>query len=455
MAKAGFWLRGANGKLAGATIYKGADGTVMREVVKPKNPRSSKQLYQRAIIATVMRYYALGKEIFNHSFEGYGVGMPTMRRFQSVNAKRLRALVAADLANGTKKARVVAPGITSAVPNPLIASMGTYTQSFLTHNEQGNVAFPAITEGETIGAYAIRTGLIEDDIYTIVVIGQSSTDMSYEYITVDGEYIEDASVARTFLNYVQLRVKAGIADNTTVITAATPITDLFDVQFKNQYQVPENYTVGEGFAFTDLTENPDYVSGAIAIIRSREDSGLRSNSVFDMIGTANKGVTAEWILPVWRAGNNVGNSDLILEGADFSGAGGGSVSPEEPTEPGYYFIPDVISANGVQVENLVINTIAPNSAPHVVINGEALSATLPDCGLWYHDPDEEEVASPAFDLVGAEITVTTEEANNWQKAIIQWWNQHFGTSYPEDNYFADGDEGDDLTLITANWKGSI
>jgi len=354
MAKAGFWLRGANGKLAGATIYKGADGTVMREVVKPKNPRSSKQLYQRAIIATVMRYYALGKEIFNHSFEGYGVGMPTMRRFQSVNAKRLRALVAADLANGTKKARVVAPGITSAVPNPLIASMGTYTQSFFSHDASGNTTFPAITAGETIAAYAMRNGLIEDDIYTILVIGQSATDLAYEYVTVDGQFVEDASVAATQFNYVQLRVKAGIADNATVITADTPITDLFDVEFKSQSQEPENFTVGEGFAFTDLSGSPDYASGAIAIIRSREDSGLRSNSTFDIIGTTNKGVTAEWILPVWRAGNNVGNSDLILEGADFSGAGGGSVSPVLPTVDGNYYVEGSFNAGSHTIENPIV-----------------------------------------------------------------------------------------------------
>lgn len=322
MAKAGFWLRGANGKLAGSTIYKGVDGTIIREVVKPKNPRSSKQLYQRAIIATVMRYYALGKEIFNHSFEGYGVGMPTMRRFQSVNAKRLRALIAADLANGTKNARVVAPGITAAVPNPLIASMGTYTQSLLTHDASGNTSFPAIVQNETIAEYAQRNGLIEDDIYTILVIGQSATDMAYEYVTVDGQFVEDASVATTFFNWVQLRVKAGVTTDTTVITANTTITDIFDVQFKSQSIDPENFTIGDSINFVDLTGNPDYTSGAIAIIRSREDSGLRSNSTFDMIGQANKGVTAEWILPVWRAGSNVGNSDLILEGADFSQAGG-------------------------------------------------------------------------------------------------------------------------------------
>ena len=34
MSKVGFWLKGGNGKLAGATVYKSNGETVMREVDK-------------------------------------------------------------------------------------------------------------------------------------------------------------------------------------------------------------------------------------------------------------------------------------------------------------------------------------------------------------------------------------------------------------------------------------
>ena len=54
MAKSGFWLKGAQGKLAGATMYKDANGdTVMREVVAPKNPQTTSQMVQRIIMCTV------------------------------------------------------------------------------------------------------------------------------------------------------------------------------------------------------------------------------------------------------------------------------------------------------------------------------------------------------------------------------------------------------------------
>ncbi len=50
MSKVGFWLKGSQGKLAGATMYKSNGETIMREVVKPSNPRTQGQLIQRIVI---------------------------------------------------------------------------------------------------------------------------------------------------------------------------------------------------------------------------------------------------------------------------------------------------------------------------------------------------------------------------------------------------------------------
>ena len=51
MAKTGFWLKGATGKLAGAALQKGANGeTIMREIVTPKNPQTEAQMIQRIVV---------------------------------------------------------------------------------------------------------------------------------------------------------------------------------------------------------------------------------------------------------------------------------------------------------------------------------------------------------------------------------------------------------------------
>lgn len=94
MAKTGFWLKGANGKLAGATIYQQNGETVMREVVAPANPKTEKQIIQRIIMHTVMQAYSKMKDICDHSFEGLKKGQPTMSYFMSQNVGFAREKVA-------------------------------------------------------------------------------------------------------------------------------------------------------------------------------------------------------------------------------------------------------------------------------------------------------------------------------------------------------------------------
>ena len=53
MAKVGFWLKGANGKLAGATVYQSNGETIMREVVKPTDAKTTGQILQRIKLASV------------------------------------------------------------------------------------------------------------------------------------------------------------------------------------------------------------------------------------------------------------------------------------------------------------------------------------------------------------------------------------------------------------------
>ena len=54
MAKVGFWLKGSTGKLAGTTLYKGANGeTIQREIVSPSNPKTMAQNIQRIVMSTV------------------------------------------------------------------------------------------------------------------------------------------------------------------------------------------------------------------------------------------------------------------------------------------------------------------------------------------------------------------------------------------------------------------
>lgn len=103
MAKTGFWLNGAKGKVAGTTIYQANGETVMRVINRTvKNPKTKAQLIQRIITKTVAKQYSAMKEICDHSFEGVKPGADTMARFRSVNNTILRERIAAAQKAGNK-----------------------------------------------------------------------------------------------------------------------------------------------------------------------------------------------------------------------------------------------------------------------------------------------------------------------------------------------------------------
>lgn len=103
MAKTGFWLNGAKGKVAGTTIYQSNGETVMRVINRSvKNPRTTAQLIQRIITKTVAKQYSAMKAIVDHSFEGVTAGANTMARFRSINNTLLRERIAAAQQDGKK-----------------------------------------------------------------------------------------------------------------------------------------------------------------------------------------------------------------------------------------------------------------------------------------------------------------------------------------------------------------
>lgn len=457
MAKGNMLLGFARNKL-GDLVFSRTDG---QQVIRarnraPKNPNSEKQLVQRAVMANVMQLYSIGQSIFNHSFQGKAVGAQNQREFIRINTNKLRGLVVGDLNSAATPAncagRVGARGINVAVPFVgMQISKGTYQQSLFT-DDNGTFKMPAPVADETVAAYAQRVGLIAEDIYTFVGIAVNYSEvvanLNAEEESVSGNL--DRMYNSRF-EYVQLKVKSGLSAITDAITSATLLSTLFDLY---------SYS---GEPLTDLTINdgislPDFISwqdgGAIGCIRSREFEDLRSSSyMVASLGSYNWGFASAYLLDVWSAGTTLQGTDLILEGSNFSWAGE-AVSPAEPTEDGYYYIPGLLTANGESAQRLVFS-LTSGSAPVIALSGEELAPTMGQTGLWQYQPGEEDIVYSASNEEGAEIVITTAEANNWQKALIQWWNQRYGTSYEEAAIFSDGDPADLKATIVDKWKGSL
>lgn len=277
---------------------------------KPNNPKTDKQLYQRAIMATVLQAYSAGKAIFDHSFEGKSVPDGSMRRFMSLNLRKLRAAIAADLSGDEANAtpgRVVAPGVTTPVPFAYRISEGSYANELLTFDNttpgSGGFKFPAPDAADTTPAlYLSNHGFIPGDIYTIVAFGINPG-------TVIGQY-PNGDLYGCYFGWARLEVRA---DAPT--TGSVTIGNCFKITTSHIFDYAKS-APGEVFTIDGLFDINQISKGSIGAIRSRYDSGIRSNSDMYMIGADDFGIASADLLDAWRAGTQqVGDPELILEGS--------------------------------------------------------------------------------------------------------------------------------------------
>lgn len=279
---------------------------------KPNNPKTDKQLYQRAIMATVLQAYSAGKTIFDHSFEGKSVPDGSMRRFMSLNLRKLRSSIAEDLdGTGTNPTpgRVVAPGAVTPVPFAYRISEGSYVNNLLTYDDtqaDAGFKFPTPDAADTSPAlYLSNHGFVPGDIYTIVAFGNDPDNVIDIY--------PDGSLYGCYFGWARLQVRANAPSS-----GALTLDNLFTVTSSHGID-SETIQVGTVIGIDEVFDNAEFRTGSIGAIRSRYDSGVRSTADMYMVGADDFGIASTDLLDVWRAGTQqVGDPELILEGASNS-----------------------------------------------------------------------------------------------------------------------------------------
>lgn len=325
-----------NGQLRGkrgGVVYYRANGQQISRArnFNPKNPKTNAQMIQRAITATVMRMYSAGKEIFDHSFEGKSVPSGSQRAFMSENMRMLRRGITADLKaieNGTYEDeealaaaspyRVVSPRSYGPTAAPYIISKGTYKNTALKTeiSEDGictlNLGI-APTAEETVAAWMGRSNIAEGDIFTIVYLSGTMADSSR------------VSSPELKFNVIRLVAKAPTTDK----IIGKKVSDLFEITAKGADIATDLNTVATYVIATN--ENLIEIRGnegekgrkswAIGRIVSRDDSGVRSNSVMQVLYGKDVdpfiSVTAASLVESWQRAVESKDSPLILEGGKF------------------------------------------------------------------------------------------------------------------------------------------
>lgn len=318
-----------NGQLRGkrgGVVYYRANGQQISRArnFNPKNPKTNAQLIQRAVTATVMMMYSAGKEIFDHSFEGKSVPGGSQRAFMSENMRMLRKGITADLEaieNGTyddeealaaaSPYRVVSPRSYGPTATPYIISKGTFKNSPFTVQNTSTGAFqlifgPNVVEGETVEQYLAKRNLQEGDIITLCVLSGSMADSSR---------VSSPELQFTTLRFITKAAVEGSVVNKT-------LGDLFEIKGKGALAASYTFTFKEfaietGSQIYNTAEN----EWAAGFIMSRDDSGLRSNSVMTVKYGSKVdpfiSVTAASLVDSWKRAVESTDSSLILEGGKF------------------------------------------------------------------------------------------------------------------------------------------
>lgn len=312
MAKGNLFLGMGRGSVGDVTFYR-ADGQQLSRARnrKPRNPKTNAQLIQRAISATIVQAYKAGSIIFDHSFEGKSVPSGSQRAFLSANMRKLRAEVLAELNNNDAadtNASVVSPRAVFPVPNAYKVSEGSLIQNLfevtLTGENSVAVKMKAANEGEKLSEYANRIGFAGGDIFTVVSFG-----------IADGERTHDLVSGQCLFGFMRMIVKSAVAAS-NVLMANAKYDDIFEID-SNGAVIDSNRLVTTEITISDL-DMAGSVLGSIGVIRSDENSGLRSTSymktTYDAGGVNDWGVMPYNLIAAWSQDSGSVDSELILEG---------------------------------------------------------------------------------------------------------------------------------------------
>ena len=349
MAKVGFWLRGARGKMGGAVLMKSENGTVARENVTPKNPRTSKQMFQRAIFATVASAAKAMKEIINHSFYGIADGNKCIQEFRRINLAKLRNRVAANIADDVileEAVGALAPkNYKFIVPNEYQISSGTLTSPALKASLSShiiNITCPeasivsgqttiqelvfkvfGVNPGEQLTLCTIKAGM-GNVIYATPENGDNEWNQCREN-SFEAKRIVFIDSSDETWQYV-----VNVTENTTAAQVFNKMVDVIDPSKTDMSLVDElrsytSFAYGESVSHFGIDYNMSVEVRAAGVVRSKYLNGQWDYSTCILVcgvprPNAPYGLTPEDAVASYTDGVTVGEStDPFL---DEGGSGG-------------------------------------------------------------------------------------------------------------------------------------
>lgn len=346
-SKSFFGLRRGSTKSHTYSILNGQQITKDR-VQAVANPKTQKQQFQRAIMATVMAAYSEMKEIEDHAFQGKKKGSENQREFMSRNLVAMRNAFLQYQDNNTaaadQKFFAVGPKTPTVLPCEWILSHGTMEeQSFLQYDDGDHalrtsnlVSYTEESGGytSTLGEIADNFGIIPGMQITFVCVNATNGPRIYEVDSANYAGYHDFKYRYCRLVFKQFDRAEQVATPTADLQAlylafiakvvdtnrSTPslVTSLIEDagHLEGYYNfIYDAEDLLKGAAFDET------LTAAIGIITSMVDGPERSTSKMEVRSLANRaqaiGLAWNWVPLAWQnSGANLGESDLYLEGGE-------------------------------------------------------------------------------------------------------------------------------------------
>lgn len=342
-----FGMRRGSTKSLTFSVLNGKQITKDR-VAQVANPKSQKQQFQRAIMATVMAAYSEMKEIEDHAFQGKKKGSENQREFMSRNLVAMRNAFLQYQEDVPTEAQqkffAVGPKTPTVLPCEWIISKGTLQASpFLAYNDGNHtLTIPFLhyttnggvhktTVGEALESVGLRPGM------QITFCCITSVTGSRIYQVYPEDYAGYGDFEFKFARFVvkpdvDLTKELSTEGNTPQMLQEQLLSQLFAeiIDSRTSYGLkaidPADSYTAAGFSFDAEELLPDAgfdesLTGAIGVITSMVDEDLRSTSKMlvrntDTLG-AILGLTWDYVWDAWRtSGQSLGESDMYLEGGN-------------------------------------------------------------------------------------------------------------------------------------------
>lgn len=279
MAKGNIFQGTGNGKLGDVVLTRRNGEQVSRVRVRTiSNPRSTTQVLQRVVVATVGKAYSLFAPICDHSFQNKSTKLQNMIRFQQLNTRLL-----------TSRAN-------EAYFNDTMAQVGSYV--------------PKDGQFTKVNEYVISEGSAPSANYTV-------SGVASEHITLGGSYTATASYADVIAGLglkegYQLTFITGVADKVTgdfkrimfcrvILSSADGSTDAEFLDGNGAINGANLRNEGtDSYTFTrnaqggsinvtpkasTISEDEEICGGALIVSYYEGDTWHRSNETFQPIAT--------------------------------------------------------------------------------------------------------------------------------------------------------------------------